>query len=314
MSEKAKSKSKVKHRLKFRFSIIFLSFLLSFMLCFIAYVKGIREKEAEISPVINRNLVSGSENETSQANIIDNETSQANIIDNESSQKETTYNELQTEAVETGMPTAVDQTVSNPVAECARKDDTYLQSCAFVGDSISTGFSGYGFVSEKNVLAKTSMRIDLINNTPFDTYYGEVLAVNALKAANLENIYIMLGSNGMGWIDNISMIESYSTFVENIQSALPKANIYIMSIPPVTAEREQKPTVEEGKILNSTINEYNALLLELANEKNVHFIDVHSAVVNEQGMLPSEVSSDGMHFTKDTYVKIVDYILTHVAD
>ncbi|HAS78720.1 MAG TPA: hypothetical protein DCS38_03215, partial [Ruminococcus sp.] len=209
---------------------------------------------------------------------------------------------------------AVNADVSNPVAQSDRKDDSYLSDCVFVGDSISTGFSGYGFVSEKNVFAKTSMRIDLINNTPLDTFYGNVLVIDALKSANPKNIYVMLGSNGMGWIDDSKMIADYSQFIDDVQSSLPSASIYIMSIPPVTAERELKPTVEEGKILNSDINDYNAQLLDLANQKGVHYIDVNSALVDSNGKLPSDVSTDGMHFDKNTYVKVVEYILTHVAE
>lgn len=323
-----KSKTKVKRRLKFRFSIVFLSFLLSFILCFIAYVNGMKNKIQGTSaePVINSN-VSDSKNssdilisESPDSYSPDNTDSVQNMDENpadvqeDSSLSDDVSSDENQDSEISDESSAENTNVSNPVAQSDRKDDSYLSSCVFVGDSISTGFSGYNFVSEKNVFAKTSMRIDLINNTPLDTFYGNVLVIDALKSANPENIYIMLGSNGMGWIDDSKMIDDYSKFIDDIQSSLPSASVYIMSIPPVTAERELKPTVEEGKILNSDINEYNSLLLDLANQKGVHYIDVNSALVDSSGRLPSDVSTDGMHFDKNTYIKVVEYILTHVAE
>lgn len=294
---KTRAKSKAKHRLKFRFSIVFLSFLLSFMLCYIAYVKNVREKEAEIAPVINRNLDDAGREESNPF--------EDNVVEEEVT-SETSFVPV--------VPEGTEEKVVNPVPQSEKKDQSYLEECVFVGDSISTGFSGYGFVSEKNVFAKTSMRIDLINSTPLDTFYGNILAVNAIKAAKAQNVYVMLGSNGMGWINNVAMIDDYGVFISNIKSVVPDAKIYLISVPPVTAEREQIATVEEGQILNSTINEYNTMLLELANDNNVYYLDVHSVLVNQNGMLPSEESTDGMHFTKKTYEKVIDYILSHVVE
>ncbi len=327
-----KSKAKVKRRLKFRFSIIFLSFLLSFILCFIAYVNGMKNKIQDTSaePVMNSNVSDSkdssadnssdgiiSENSDgsadSNADLSQNADENSSDSQEDSSSADASSDENQ-DSENSDESSAVNADVSNPVAQSDRKDDSYLSDCVFVGDSISTGFSGYGFVSEKNVFAKTSMRIDLINNTPLDTFYGNVLVIDALKSANPKNIYVMLGSNGMGWIDDSKMIADYSQFIDEVQSSLPSASIYIMSIPPVTAERELKPTVEDGKILNSDINDYNAQLLDLANQKGVHYIDVNSALVDSNGKLPSDVSTDGMHFDKNTYVKVVEYILTHVAE
>ncbi len=334
----AQAPKKRKYKLKFRGEIVFLSFLLSFILCFIAYVNGVKEQENAATPVINSNVSNSNE-------IIDISKSSSDKKDSEKSEEKPQDNSVQAEnneVVQDGnenitvennsiaeeiteqgneLPDVQEEqpqqnnssTGSNPVAQSSKQDESYLDTCIFVGDSISTGFSGYGFVSEKNVFAKTSMRIDLINNTPLKTFYGDVLVSKAIKAAAPQNVYVMLGSNGMGWIDTSKMISDYSTFIDSVKAEAPDVTIYVMSIPPVTAEREQKPSVEEGKILNSDITEYNNQLLSLANEKGVHFIDVNSALVNSQGKLPSDVSTDGMHFNKETYIKVIDYILTHVA-
>lgn len=335
-----KPKAKPKRRLRFKFSIVFLSFFLSFMLCFIAYVNALNNSQTATSPVMNSNISDSSspdsdtdsimaadsfdsaESQNTDNDIISDSSADDNsdsTSDTDSVSDENSDSQQEDSSSEEDTETSADDSsqtnsdVSNPVPESERKDDSYLNECVFVGDSISTGISGYGFVSEKNVFAQTSMRIDLINNTPLNTFYGNVLVTDAIKSANPAHVYIMLGSNGMGWIDNSKMISDYSTFIDSIKQSSPDSDIYIMSIPPVTAEREQKPSVEEGKILNSDINDYNSMLLDLANEKDVHYIDTHSSIMGSDGKLPSDESTDGMHFIKDTYVKMIDYILTHVA-
>ncbi len=322
---------KRKRRLKFRGEIIFLSFMLTFILCFIAYVNDVKELESSATPVINNNIKQQETGEQGSEEKKDNSKKKNSQKDNSEVQLEEVITVTNDEG-ETVTVTAVSEenngqelenveetdsqpsaSVENPVAESSKADESYLDKCVFVGDSISTGFSGYGFVSEKNVFAKTSMRIDTINNTPLKTFYGDVLVANAIKAAQPENVYVMLGSNGMGWIETSKMMQDYNTFIDSVKEQSPDVNIYVMAIPPVTAEREQISSVAEGKILNSDINDYNSQLLELANEKGIYYIDVNSALVNSDGKLPSDVSTDGMHFNKETYIKVIDYILTHVA-
>lgn len=200
----------------------------------------------------------------------------------------------------------------NPVPASDPKSEAYFGKCMFVGDSISVGFSDYQFMSAKNVIAEIGMNIEKINTDPMKTAYGEVTALEALKAADPENVYIMLGSNGIAWLPTDTMIEYYSEFVDKVMTDMPEADIYILSIPPVTAERE---TAENEPILNSDIDNYNSELLKMANEKQIYYVDINTILKNNDGKLPSEqAQDDGMHFVKDTYSVVVDYILSHTAE
>ena len=46
-------------------------------------------------------------------------------------------------------------------------------------------------------------------------------------------------------------------------------------------------------ITNDRINEYNLLLQELAEEKQVYYIDTENAVASEDGSLPADAAADG---------------------
>ena len=67
---------------------------------------------------------------------------------------------------------------------------------------------------------------------------------------------------------------------------LPDSNIYILSIPPVTAARESAE--EEEPILNSDMNKYNSELLKMADEKKIYYVDINTALKGNDGKFPEE--------------------------
>ena len=48
-----------------------------------------------------------------------------------------------------------------------------------------------------------------------------VSVLEAIKQANRNKIYIMIGANGIGWLDNDYMIKLYSGWLNNIKYELP---------------------------------------------------------------------------------------------
>lgn len=210
---------------------------------------------------------------------------------------------------ETSMPSAP----SNPVPVSAAKDSSYLDSCAFVGDSIMEGFSAYGFLPENQVFASVGLNPYQLNTNAIQTYYGSVTALSAVLYAKPENLYIMMGMNGVAWDINNDMTSEIGTFIDNVKNSLPAVNIYLMSVTPVSAEREAKASAADGKILNSQIDDFNSSLLSLADEKNIYYLDINSYLKGSNGCLPSDVTSDGIHISKAVYEDILDYILSHTV-
>lgn len=202
---------------------------------------------------------------------------------------------------------------SNPVPASAAKDSSYLDSCAFVGDSIMEGLSAYGFLPENQVFASVGLNPYQLNTNAIQTYYGSVTALSAVLYAKPENLYIMMGMNGVAWDINNDMTSEIGTFIDNVKASLPAVNIYLMSVTPVSAEREAKASAADGKILNSQIDDFNSSLLSIANEKNIHYLDINSYLKGSNGCLPSDVTSDGIHISKAVYEDILDYILSHTV-
>ena len=107
----------------------------------------------------------------------------------------------------------------------------------FIGDSISVGLTAYNILSPDKVIASIGLNISKIDSEKISTTNGKLTAHEALIQKKPANIYIMLGSNGIAWMSNESMISKYSSFIDKIQADLPESKIYILSIPPVTEGR-----------------------------------------------------------------------------
>ena len=121
----------------------------------------------------------------------------------------------------------------------------------------------------------------------------------------------MLGANGIAWIGKDSFVENYGIFLDTIRQQHPNADIYVQSILPVTASKEQS----DPQFANSKIQEYNAALLDMAQEKKYYYLNVAEAFADENGCLPEEASpTDGMHFGPKYYEVWFEYLKKHVAN
>lgn len=283
MQEQKKKIRKVRYRL----SVVFFGVILIFGLMFYRYMKTVTLEDVLSE---NRTITVFSSNTTKKGD--DKNKSDDSNDDSQDTEK-------------------ADAEVVNPVPESDAEDASYLDSCVFIGDSITYGLSSYGVVPSSNVLSSVALSVSKIETMQIDTSYGNVTVLEALIEMSPENIYIMLGSNGAAYMTPSEIYMSYSAFLNKVRIACPNANVYIISTPPVTAGKENSA---ESPISNADINELNDKLLEYADLNGVHYVDVSSALKDSSGRLPSDsAENDGMHFKYSTYETFIDYILRHVA-
>lgn len=197
----------------------------------------------------------------------------------------------------------------NPIAESVPKDVSYFDSCMFAGDSLMVGLGSYGFIPEDRIAANVGMSVMSINSTPLTNPDGsEILAADKINAAAPENLYVLLGLNLLGTYTDEQLLAAYGDFIDSIDRE--NTDIYIISVPPVTGERE---TDEKNPILNSDIDRFNSDLLKFANNRCVYYIDLNTALKGSDGRFPQEYAeADGIHFMKSTYRIMLDFLLSHV--
>lgn len=170
----------------------------------------------------------------------------------------------------------------------------------FVGDSISTGLAGYGFLDSANVFAQVGLNPESALTTEIN---GET-AISRIAAMQPDRVYLMLGSNGLAYMGNDYMSNKMLVLISEIETACPTADIVIISIPPVTAAHEA-----DGNETMALVNDYNSKLKNIANNGGYLYVDLCSQLVDSTGYFSSAYAEqDGLHFLGAAYIKMLAYI------
>lgn len=207
-----------------------------------------------------------------------------------------------TASVEESSGTASDTSTDNqPTIDF---DKEYFSSSLFIGDSISIGLSLYGFLDQDNVFAQQG----LAPSTALDAEIDGVTLSDKIAAFKPKKIFVMLGTNSVGYADNETLAASMNELVEKI-SGLTKAKIYVISIPPITPEAEQS---DENELTKKDIDDYNAKLKTAVSGSGASFIDLNSVLSNSDGYFDADYAEmDGIHFMGTTYEVMLSYLQKH---
>ena len=195
------------------------------------------------------------------------------------------------------------------VEECVAVDPAYFTDAAFVGDSLTQGLQLYDIL-DTNVVANKGINLGTVYDADkirVAEGYTSVLA--ELERIQPSKIYILLGSNDIGWRSESAFQELYAELVDTIQAQHPDAVIYLQSMFPVTQEYSDK----DNGITNEKLALYNQEIIAVAEEKGCYYLDVASVLMDENGVLPAESSPDGMHLNAPYYKLWFQYLQTHVV-
>ena len=194
-------------------------------------------------------------------------------------------------------------------------DDSYLDDAVFIGDSLTNGLQLYKSVKNAIIISETGLNIESVTNKPLMFNNQSVSVLEAIKQANRNKIYIMIGANGIGWLDNDYMIKLYSEWLNNIKSELPNSIIYVQSILPITQKLSDENQNKPNALTNDKIESYNQALHEMCNKNKIYFLNVAEIFKNENNALPDEASPvDGLHLTSKYYNNWLNYIKTHTIN
>ena len=197
---------------------------------------------------------------------------------------------------------------SAPVPESPPVEDSYFDDAVFIGDSRAEGLILNTGLTNATAYVHKGLTVDTVFTEPVINKDGQKLSVmDALKSTQFSKVYIMLGINETGWVYSQIFQSKYGDIIDSIREINPSAIIYIQGIMPVS----NKVSSTHSYITNDRINEYNLLLQELAEEKQVYYIDTENAVASEDGSLPEDAAADGIHLVKGYCEKWLDYLKTH---
>lgn len=203
----------------------------------------------------------------------------------------------------------------------------YLDDAIFIGDSVTTGFESFRknieFCGEKidlnyKVFAAKSYgaynsTLEISDTSVHPLYKGDQFySEDIIGIYESKKVFICIGLNDAGWEKEEQFVRYYRSLLTKIKEKNPGVKIIIVSITPLTSNGEATAT---NDLSNPRIAEFNNLLIGLAYEENVSFLDYAYALRDENYNLYDDFSSDDYcHLTVPAYSRMLEYIFYHPVD
>ena len=184
--------------------------------------------------------------------------------------------------------------------------DSHFDRACMIGNSLVEGFRMWSGMNNIRYIYHTGVGVD----TALGTLDMAPITLN--EPGYYTDIYLMFGLNEIG-IDVNTFTQSYKKFVDYIRQYQPDANIYVISVTPVTERVDKDP----GEVQTmERIDRFNAALKEFCVDQHCWYLDIYSMLLDGQGYLSSDYAyeEDGKHFEKSGYVAWANYMKTHYVD
>lgn len=196
---------------------------------------------------------------------------------------------------------------SEPEKEFKEIKDYKKENFVFYGDSITQCYDTEHFYPDLPVV--NTAHWGYLTPTLLDEVEERVLAYNPTK------VFLLMGTNDLGYSDSTDeeIFENIKKVVQIIKKDRKNVKIYIQSIYPVNETIDIDAGVwhirENGRIRN-----INSMLEQYCKDNKYTYIDVYSALQEEDGSIKEEYTVEGLHITYDGYKKITEVLDKYVRE
>ncbi len=160
-----------------------------------------------------------------------------------------------------------------------------------IGDSRGVGLAEYGDLEDTDFFADVGMSVYSVWKKEIAVgERGKTTLEDLLSAQSYDTIYLMLGINELGY-DQDQTIRTYADTVERIAGLQPEARICLMANLHVSQRRAAGDRVYN----NENLDALNGRIAQLAQERELTYLDVNPVFDDESGALDGQYTSDGVH-------------------
>ncbi len=189
-------------------------------------------------------------------------------------------------------------------------EEEYLKETYFIGDSRTNGLAGYDFIPTNRVFAEDGLSHETALTKAFvklpdgNTY----TLAQAVAKTQPKRMIVAFGINGIAYLSESEFMRAYGELIDQLKEASPDSILIIQAILPVS-----ESFAMDTRYSNTKIDQYNQELKDLADEKDVYFLDPSSVLKGSNNALnPLYDSGDGLHFGRAAYSALLNYFCTHM--
>jgi len=137
-----------------------------------------------------------------------------------------------------------------------------------------------------------------------ETSTGLLQRLDLLDRTNPDTILVMIGINDLlrGETDD-TIVSNHRQIIRYLIDTHPDSQVVVQSILPHAGEQ----ATWEGRdrllaLPNQRIQALNQQIAAIADEEGVRFLDLYPLFTDNQGNLPMDLSTDGLHLNRDGYL------------
>lgn len=213
----------------------------------------------------------------------------------------------ETKETNTPSPSSVQsdsKAVTDPYTTTREVDDikaSFYSDSAFAGNALAQTIGMYGILDNADFY--TAVNADLENVYKLTPKGSTTSISEQFKSKRFDKVFLSFGENELTKLSSSEFKSQYKTLVEKIEKYQPNARIYLIGIPPVTADTSSS----DENINMKKIQEFNKRIVSLAADKEIYYIDSVSALGDNKNFLPNGVSADGINLNKAAVIDLLYY-------
>lgn len=124
---------------------------------------------------------------------------------------------------------------------------------------------------------------------------GVLLRLDEITQYHPSKIFLMIGINDLSVHSIEKILKNYESIVEEILAKTPTTQLYLQSILPVSNQ------IRNSGKSNADIVFLNEKIKQIAENRNITFIDLHAKFIDQEGNLMSDLTQDGIHLDAEGY-------------
>lgn len=200
-----------------------------------------------------------------------------------------------------------------PVPEREEVADEWFADAVFIGDSRTDGLRLYGGIKPADYICYKGLICRQFATTAcIPQGESKITAQAALEKKTYGKVFVMLGLNEID-LSVETFAEDYAALIDQVRQSQPEAELYFQTLIPLNEQKGREKGLA-SYFTNEKVAQFNAEIVRLAEEKQVLLLDTAKGLGGEEGALPYEATTDGVHFVRSWYQTWTSYIKTHTVD